>query len=95
MANQVSIARTQLSRGYAPSPGFSDDGRLAWRIRIQCSDDSASFAIPFARRCDAERGLASIKKLMTFDGTFEEVRARILDIGVERIRRAACESLAW
>lgn len=68
---------------------------MANRIRVHCEDQRAVVAIPFARQRDAEQGLKALQKLMTFDGTFEEVRNRIKDIGAKRIRQAVCEAMAW
>ena len=95
MANIVEICYGTTNREIKPSSGFNDDKRLAYRIRVTFPNQRAVFPIQFARRCDAEAGLKAIKKLMTFDGTYEEVKSRIIDIGPERIRQAVCQDLGW
>lgn len=95
MANTVHVRKCVISRMVNATCGFNDDGRPAWRISVQFPDDRATFAIPFARERDALMGARAIKSLMSFDGTFEEVRSRVADIGAKRIRQAVCEVQAW
>lgn len=78
-----------------PSPGFSDDGRLAWRIRIYCTDRAGCVPVKFARKLDAERGIAALKRIARLGGTHAEVAKQLTDIGQETIRRTLSEAMAW
>lgn len=95
MANRVDICLGTATKGHGPSSGFNDNKKTAYRIRVHFEDQRAVIPIQFARRRDAEQGLKALRKLMSFEGTYEEVRARIIDIGPKRIRQAVCEAMAW
>lgn len=94
MENRVDICYGTAKKG-KPGAGFNDNGELGYRIRVHFSNRRSVFAIRFARRKDAEQGLKSLLAIMSLNGTYDEVRARIIDIGPKRIRQAVCESLAW
>jgi len=94
MANRVDICYGTAKKGN-PLSGFEDDGSPGYRIRVHFGDRRAVFAIRFARRRDAEQGLKALRSIMSFEGTYKEVRARIIDIGPRRIRQAVCEVQAW
>ncbi len=95
MANIVHVRQCVIRDFSSALSGFNDDGRPAWRISVKFPDDRATFAIPFMRERDALRGANALKAIMSFAGTYEEVKTRVADIGAKRIRQAVCEVQAW
>ena len=91
--NRTEIHRNTLM--HKSAIGFDDDTRLAYRICVVFPDQTAVIPIKFARRIDAVHGLKSLKKIMSFDGSYKEVRDRLIEIGPDEIRKTVCQAMQW
>lgn len=76
-------------------PCPEDDGRKAWRIRVESV--RRTLRIKFARRVDAAQGIKAIQSMADWgSGDYEAMRDQLDEVGgYPEVRRRIAEAMAW